>query len=211
MGNAGSTSMSRERHKSTDLSTPNSPFREIPGSTVSAQSAAGIGGSLGSVVVGGVSNNSGGVGAAFTFDKKPDTRSVLHGGSSQEDEEPYYTKTLNSVDSELATATPQKRRSSTVSESTSVVSNMSRKSESTDADAQDDDQLKNPALPTVLRWDGGGKNVMISGTFSNWKAIPMVRSHGNFVTIIDLPEGDHQYKFCVDGEWKFDPKLVSVS
>lgn len=33
----------------------------------------------------------------------------------------------------------------------------------------------------------------------------MVKSHGDFVTIIDLPEGEHQYKFFVDGEWKNDP------
>lgn len=33
----------------------------------------------------------------------------------------------------------------------------------------------------------------------------MVKSHGDFVTIIDLPEGEHQYKFYVDGEWKNDP------
>lgn len=36
----------------------------------------------------------------------------------------------------------------------------------------------------------------------------MVKSHGDFVTIIDLPEGEHEYKFYVDGEWKHDPKLV---
>lgn len=38
----------------------------------------------------------------------------------------------------------------------------------------------------------------------------MVKSHGDFVTIVDLPEGEHQYKFLVDGEWKNDPgnKLV---
>lgn len=64
------------------------------------------------------------------------------------------------------------------------------------------------ALPTVFKWDGGGKQVYISGTFSNWKALPMVKSHGDFVTIIDLPEGEHQFKFCVDGEWKHDPKMV---
>jgi len=71
-------------------------------------------------------------------------------------------------------------------------------------------QIKKKALPTVFKWDGGGKQVYISGTFSNWKTLPMVRSHGDFVTIIDLPEGDHQYKFCVDGEWKHDPKLKSI-
>lgn len=67
---------------------------------------------------------------------------------------------------------------------------------------------KKPALPTVFKWDGGGKQVFISGTFSDWKTLPMVRSHGDFVTIIDLPEGEHQYKFFVDGEWRHDPKLV---
>lgn len=36
----------------------------------------------------------------------------------------------------------------------------------------------------------------------------MVKSHGDFVTIIDLPEGEHQYKFFVDGEWRHDPGLV---
>jgi hypothetical protein len=35
-------------------------------------------------------------------------------------------------------------------------------------------------------------------------------SHGDFVTIIDLPEGEHQYKFCVDGEWKHDPGVVCI-
>lgn len=60
-----------------------------------------------------------------------------------------------------------------------------------------------------FKWDGGGKEVFISGTFSEWKPIPMVKSHGDFVTIVDLPEGDHEYKFCVDGDWRHDPKLVS--
>lgn len=37
----------------------------------------------------------------------------------------------------------------------------------------------------------------------------MVKSHGDFVTIIDLPEGEHQYKYFVDGEWRHDPTVVS--
>lgn len=51
--------------------------------------------------------------------------------------------------------------------------------------------------------------VFISGTFTDWKTIPMVKSHGDFVTIIDLPEGEHQYKYFVDGEWRNDPQVVS--
>lgn len=38
----------------------------------------------------------------------------------------------------------------------------------------------------------------------------MVKSHGDFVTIIDLPEGEHEYKFYVDGEWKHDPRIKNV-
>ena len=63
-------------------------------------------------------------------------------------------------------------------------------------------------LPTVFKWEGGGKQVFISGSFNEWKTLPMVKSHGDFVTIVDLPEGDHQYKFFVDGEWRHDPGLV---
>lgn len=39
----------------------------------------------------------------------------------------------------------------------------------------------------------------------------MVKSHGDFVTIIDLPEGEHQYKYFVDGEWRHDPTVVCSS
>jgi hypothetical protein len=60
-------------------------------------------------------------------------------------------------------------------------------------------------IPTVFKWKGGGKSVKISGSFNNWGTkIPMVKSTNNFYTIIDLPEGEHKYKFIVDGSWKID-------
>ena len=35
-------------------------------------------------------------------------------------------------------------------------------------------------LPTVFKWDGGGKNVSISGSFDNWtRQIPMVKRLNN--------------------------------
>lgn len=34
-------------------------------------------------------------------------------------------------------------------------------------------------------------------------------SNGEFGTIIELPEGDHEYKFFVDGHWVHDPNAVS--
>lgn len=131
-------------------------------------------------------------GQAFVFEKRQDNRLIFQGGSHDEEEQPYYTKpVLHDPEFE-----PEPRK----------------RANTLDADKDKENEAdKAPALPTVFKWDGGGRQVYISGTFSEWKTIPMVRSHGDFVTIIDLPEGDHQYKFCVDGEWKHDPKLVSQS
>ncbi|XP_066598387.1 5'-AMP-activated protein kinase subunit beta-2 [Prorops nasuta] len=120
-------------------------------------------------------------GQAFVFDKKPGRKLVFQ--SSHDDDDAYFGK-----DGENFTG--QRPRSNTVSEGTKV------------ADSK--------VLPTVFKWEGGGKNVYISGTFTGWKTLPMVKSHGDFVTIIDLPEGEHQYKFFVDGEWRHDPGLKIV-
>ncbi|XP_032452487.1 5'-AMP-activated protein kinase subunit beta-2 isoform X2 [Nasonia vitripennis] len=121
-------------------------------------------------------------GQAFVFDKKPNKNIVFQ--SSNEEEEPYFTK-------EVPNYHGARPRSNTVSEGTTKPTD--RK-----------------VLPTVFKWEGGGKQVFISGTFNDWKTLPMVKSHGDFVTIIDLPEGEHQYKFFVDGEWRHDPGLKMV-
>ncbi|KAL6260405.1 5'-AMP-activated protein kinase subunit beta-1 isoform X1 [Pogonomyrmex barbatus] len=123
-------------------------------------------------------------GQAFVFDKKPSQKLVFQ--SSNEEEESYFAKSGQQDGEEFG----QRPRSNTVSEGTKV------------ADSK--------VLPTVFKWEGGGKQVYISGTFTGWKTLPMVKSHGDFVTIIDLPEGEHQYKFFVDGEWRHDPGLKIV-
>uniref|UniRef100_A0A0X3PWS3 5'-AMP-activated protein kinase subunit beta-1 n=1 Tax=Schistocephalus solidus TaxID=70667 RepID=A0A0X3PWS3_SCHSO len=75
-----------------------------------------------------------------------------------------------------------------------------------------DEPPPQPTLPTVFKWEGGGKDVYISGTFNGWKSkIPMVKSKQNFYTIIDLPEGEHQYKFIVDGQWKLGKDQPTVT
>ncbi|CAG5867250.1 unnamed protein product [Menidia menidia] len=64
--------------------------------------------------------------------------------------------------------------------------------------------------PTVFRWTGDGKEVFLSGSFNNWaNKIPLIRSQNTFVAIVDLPEGEHQYKFYVDGQWTHDPTEAS--
>lgn len=79
-----------------------------------------------------------------------------------------------------------------------------------DADIFHGEDIKAPLetedRPTVFRWTGAGKEVYISGSFNNWtNKIPLIRSQNNFVAIVELPEGEHQYKFFVDGQWTHDP------
>ncbi|XP_026751954.2 5'-AMP-activated protein kinase subunit beta-1 [Galleria mellonella] len=128
-------------------------------------------------------------GQVFTFNKKlDDDRCGREDDNNIEDGAPYYTKAVPESDIEYNTS---RERSNTLTDSTKIV-----------------DDVK--VLPTVFKWEGGGKQVYISGTFTDWKTIPMVKSHGDFVTIIDLPEGEHQYKYFVDGEWRHDPTVKLI-
>nr|BAM18690.1 5-AMP-activated protein kinase [Papilio xuthus] len=123
-------------------------------------------------------------GEAFTFDKRTDDDPIGRDDDNNiEDGAPYYTKAVpeSNVEYQESADLP-----TTLTDSSNII-----------------DDIK--VLPTVFKWDGGGKQVYISGTFTDWKTIPMVKSHGDFVTIIDLPEGEHQYKYFVDGEWRHDP------
>ncbi|XP_059401181.1 5'-AMP-activated protein kinase subunit beta-1-like isoform X1 [Carassius carassius] len=73
-------------------------------------------------------------------------------------------------------------------------------------DLETNDEVLILDRPTVFQWTGAGREVYISGSFNNWtNKIPLIRSQNNFVAIVDLPEGEHQYKFFVDGQWTHDP------
>ena len=126
-------------------------------------------------------------GTAFVFDKRPTNTTNRLG---VEEDESLHSKSLPH-DQEFLSRPRARANTMTEAEVQKI-------------------EIEKAALPTVFKWDGGGKQVYISGTFSDWKALPMVKSHGDFVTIIDLPEGEHQFKFYVDGEWRHDPKLKNV-
>jgi hypothetical protein len=68
------------------------------------------------------------------------------------------------------------------------------------------------AVPTVFRWEHGGNNVYITGTFNGWsRRVPMHRSGNDFIYIQSLPKGKHAFKFIVDDEWRFAPDQPTVS
>ncbi|XP_031569036.1 5'-AMP-activated protein kinase subunit beta-1-like [Actinia tenebrosa] len=71
---------------------------------------------------------------------------------------------------------------------------------------------KKMTIPTVFTWLNGGREILLSGSFNEWKTrIPMNYSHNEFTAIIELPEGEHEYKFCVDGRWIHDPNLPTTN
>lgn len=74
--------------------------------------------------------------------------------------------------------------------------------------ASDDDDI----VPTVFKWENGGRNVYITGTFNNWeRQIPMHRSGNEFSYVHSLTRGKHAYKFIVDDEWRFAPDQPTVA
>ncbi|XP_028853093.1 5'-AMP-activated protein kinase subunit beta-1b isoform X2 [Denticeps clupeoides] len=79
-------------------------------------------------------------------------------------------------------------------------------------DLEMDTKSPSQARPTVFQWSGGGKEIFVSGSFNNWSSkIPLSKSQKNFVALIDLPEGEHLYKYYVDGHWTLDSKEPTVT
>jgi 5'-AMP-activated protein kinase regulatory beta subunit len=67
-------------------------------------------------------------------------------------------------------------------------------------------------IPMVFRWEHGGRNVYITGTFNGWsKQCPMHRSGNDFTFIANLSRGKHAYKFVVDDEWRFAPDQMTIA
>lgn len=72
--------------------------------------------------------------------------------------------------------------------------------------------LDDNTVPTVFRWEHGGRQVYITGTFNGWsRQIPMHRSGHDFTYIHNLKRGKHAFKFIVDDEWRFAPDQPTVA
>ena len=72
--------------------------------------------------------------------------------------------------------------------------------------------LNDDTVPTVFRWEHGGRQVYITGTFNGWsRQIPMHRSGNDFTYIHNLKRGKHAFKFIVDDEWRFAPDQPTVA
>jgi len=67
-------------------------------------------------------------------------------------------------------------------------------------------------IPTVFKWEHGGRHVYITGTFNNWeRQLPMHRSGNDFTYVHNLKRGKHAFKFIVDDEWRFAPDQPTIA
>lgn len=82
-------------------------------------------------------------------------------------------------------------------------------SPSLNEDSHEDDE---DIVPTVFRWEHGGRNVFLTGTFNNWeRQIPMHKSGNDFTYVHNLKRGKHAFKFIVDDEWRFAPDQPTIA
>ncbi|XP_023520032.1 SNF1-related protein kinase regulatory subunit beta-2-like [Cucurbita pepo subsp. pepo] len=64
------------------------------------------------------------------------------------------------------------------------------------------------SIPTMITWTYGGKEVAIEGSWDLWRTrTPLQRSGRDFTIMKVLPAGVYQYRFLVDGQWRYSPEL----
>lgn len=68
---------------------------------------------------------------------------------------------------------------------------------------------QNHDYPVVIRWPNvQPKNVYVCGSWTKFKSrIPLVKSRDDFTTIVELPEGHHEFRYVVDGQWRVNKQL----
>lgn len=76
--------------------------------------------------------------------------------------------------------------------------------------------LSGPVLyPVRFSWPYGGTRVLLTGTFTRWSEhipmSPLEDCSSVFQVVCHLTPGFHQYKFCVDGEWRHDENQRCVT
>lgn len=60
-------------------------------------------------------------------------------------------------------------------------------------------------------WVHGGNEVFVEGSWDNWTTRqPLQRSGKDFTIVKMLPPGIYQYKFIVDGQWRYAPDAPAI-
>ncbi|XP_041025851.1 SNF1-related protein kinase regulatory subunit beta-2-like isoform X1 [Juglans microcarpa x Juglans regia] len=71
-----------------------------------------------------------------------------------------------------------------------------------------EDMCSEQGIPTMITWSYDGKEVAVEGSWDNWRTrIHLQRSGKDFIIMKVLPSGVYQYRFVVDGQWRYAPDL----
>lgn len=74
-----------------------------------------------------------------------------------------------------------------------------------------EDSFYEQGIPTMITWSYGGKEVCVEGSWDNWKTKKFLTKSGKDFSIMKiLPSGVYQYRFIVDGEWRYAPEMPWV-
>ncbi|KAK4259153.1 hypothetical protein QN277_005513 [Acacia crassicarpa] len=74
-----------------------------------------------------------------------------------------------------------------------------------------EDMCNEQGIPTMITWSYDGKEVAVEGSWDNWKSRVLMQKSGKDFTIMKvLPSGVYQYRFLVDGQWRYAPDLPSA-
>eukprot|EP00656_Telonema_subtile_P013679 TRINITY_DN1694_c0_g1_i1.p1 TRINITY_DN1694_c0_g1~~TRINITY_DN1694_c0_g1_i1.p1 ORF type:complete len:221 (-),score=66.19 TRINITY_DN1694_c0_g1_i1:235-897(-) len=67
-------------------------------------------------------------------------------------------------------------------------------------------------VPTKFTWRYGGNEVLLTGSFSNWReSVVLKAGEGDEMhTTLSLAPGSYEYKFIVDNQWRYDGKQPVV-
>ena len=71
---------------------------------------------------------------------------------------------------------------------------------------------KSNHVGVCFRWNFGGENIFLVGSFTDWKEqLPMEKNGDEATKILKLEKKEHYYKFIVDGDWRFAPDQQTVA
>ena len=66
-------------------------------------------------------------------------------------------------------------------------------------------------VPIVLVWSHGAESVEVEGSWDNWQSrLSLLKSGKDFTIVKLLMPGVYQYKFIVDGQWKYAPDQAAI-
>lgn len=71
-----------------------------------------------------------------------------------------------------------------------------------------EEMFSEQGIPTMITWSYDGKEVSVEGSWDDWKSRkPLQRSGKDFTIMKVLPSGVYQYRFIVDGQWRYSPDM----